>query len=129
MNGPEAQRLIAGLVFGLQKDRSILRESLGNDEVAKRLLTDLHPHYETLLPRVLDWQRRTEREGWISGMDLFNFYTIILMKLPSAILVAALNGFDMPERADATWCAQMWDLTPSATVAAVNWPVDHAEGE
>ena len=73
MNDTEANSLVRGLVFIVQKTRSDLMESLGDVE---SLLADLHPRFfgeKNVLPKLTEWQAQCAKAGVINGSDLFNW--------------------------------------------------------
>lgn len=90
----EANSLVRGLVFAVQKTRSDIKEGLGVDgspsgKVAESLLEDLHPllfGQQSIFTRLLDWQERCKATGIIAGSDLFNLTKYIDMSASRPVL-------------------------------------------
>lgn len=113
MNGEQAQGVVKALVWGAQKARSNLTETMGDSEAAQALLADLEPFLfgeSNLLPQLLKWQARIKASGVLLGSDLYNFFTIIDMKARAVLMCCAANGYELPEAADVTWLGQMWEV-------------------
>lgn len=117
MNEIEANDIIRGMVFAVQKTRSDLQETIGGDEIGNSILEDLHPLVfgpQSMLPKLVAWQDRCKAEGVIAGADLFNFAKLLEMKDPMILLLLPLYNYgDMPEP-DISWFAQTWPYLEGA---------------
>ena len=117
MNDMEANSLLRGLIFVIQKTKSDLMEGLGagpdpQGQVMSSLLEDMQPILfgdKAILPRLLEWQKRCESTGVIAGSDMFNLFKFIDMSEARAALgLLGVYGYTAPEEADIQWFAQQW---------------------
>lgn len=119
MNDMEANSLVRGLVFAIQKTRADLMEGLGADSspdgsVVASILEDMHPLLfgpGNVLPRLLNWQKACERSRIIEGSTLFNFVKYIDMSTSRIALgLLAVYGYTtIPDDGPPIeWFAQQW---------------------
>ena len=111
----EANSLVRGLVFIVQKSRSDLTEGLGDDEAAQSLLADLHPLFfgeKNVLPQLIKWQERCAKSGVIAGADLFNFTKLLDMDQGghAALGLLGIYGYTQVsiEGPDIGWFSMTW---------------------
>jgi hypothetical protein len=113
MTDYEANSLVRGLVFAVQKSRSDMSEALGGDQAGDELLEYLHPWLfgpDSMLPRLLDWQARARAQGVITGLSLFNWVKFIDLKDRMILGLLPLYGYtEVPlEGPPIEWTLQTW---------------------
>lgn len=114
MTDMEANSLVRGLIFAVQKTRSDIVEAMGDSDVAQNLLKDTNPLLfgnRAILPHLLKWQENCDKSGRIAGADLFNFVTLIDRSPERAVLgLLAVYGYTtVPlEGPPVEWFTQSW---------------------
>lgn len=111
MNAMEANSLVRGMVFVVQKTRADIMESMGSDEAAQSVLAMTSPDLfgeRSILPRLVEWQDRCKKSGIISGSDMFNLFKYMEMKMNPALGLLGVYGYTSPETADISWFTQTW---------------------
>ena len=113
MNTAQANSLVRGLVFAVQKTRSDMMETLGTDDLAQTMLADMQPWLfgkNAMLPKLVEWQERCKATGIISGSDLFNFTKLIDMQSRPTLGLLGLYGYTtVPlEGPPMEWFTQTW---------------------
>ena len=109
MNRESAIDLVRDLLVIAQKCRSNLLEGMGDDELAQRVLADLHPWLfgpKCIVGPLSAYLTRVEGGAPITGAELYNWVTIANRE--PALLVGALAlARDLPEP-DIHWLGSTW---------------------
>jgi hypothetical protein len=109
MNRTQALIHLRAMLFAVQKTRSILSESMGEDATAQAVNADLSPWLfgpRSVLPALIKYLDRVEAGGPISGADFYNFMSIAA-RTPAIIVEAAIGDSPLPEP-DFAWYGQVW---------------------
>jgi hypothetical protein len=104
--------IFRGLVFGVQRMRSISREESG---LSDEFLAEIHPWLfgpKCILPTLLKITEDLEKGGSVAGLTVFNI--VRLMERHGVGALMSANGFDIPE-ADLAWAGQGPFKGPVAT--------------
>ena len=111
MKQTEAMKYVRSLLFGMQRSRSALRETLSGmgdypDSLVESTLEDLNPWLygkrgEGLLKALV----QVDERGSVTGMEFYNFMTIIHLLDPlSAASAGILTDTTYPQP-NIHWCA------------------------
>jgi hypothetical protein len=119
----DALELLRALRWGVQKSRSILREAMGDDALAERLLTEQHPWLfgpRSILPKLAEYIGKAEAGAPIHGMELVNFVWIATESEPTIVIS---TGFANPRfldlAVDHSWAARTWTAKSAAKSSPV----------
>ena len=109
MTRAQALKHLRVMLFAVQKARSNLMETVGDDEIGQKINADLNPWLfgpRCVLPPLVKYLDRLEAGAPISGADFYNFMAIATRSSP-IIALAATDSEDLPEP-ELAWCAQVW---------------------
>lgn len=100
----EALHIMRGLLFGVQKARSITFEN-GLTEADAAMLDPWLFGPKCILPTIATIVSRFERGDEVPGGDIFNVLSLIERHSPTVLMATELHRWEIPD-ADIAWMAQ-----------------------